>query len=46
MDQKVIISVLFAATVGLIGWNIKTTHELTISVSKLEFILLQDALVK
>ena len=46
MDQKAIISVLFAAIIGLIGWNIKTTHELTISVSKLEFILLQDALVK
>ena len=46
MDQKTIISVLFAAIIGLIGWNIKTTHELTISVSKLEFILLQDALVK
>ena len=46
MDQKVIISVLFAAVIGLIGWNIKTTHELTISVSKLEFILLQDAMVK
>ena len=46
MDQKVIVSVLFAAVIGLIGWNIKTTHELTISVSKLEFILLQDAMVK
>ena len=46
MDQKVIISVLFAAVIGLIGWNIKTTHELTISVSKLEFILLQDAMAK
>ena len=46
MDQKTIISVLFAAIIGLIGWNIKTTHELTISVSKLEYILLQDAMVK
>lgn len=46
MDQKTIISVLFAAIIGLIGWNIKTTHELTISVSKLEFILLQDAMAK
>lgn len=46
MDSKTIISVLFAAIIGLIGWNIKTTHELTISVSKLEYILLQDAMVK
>lgn len=46
MDQKAVISVLFAAIIALIGWNIKTTHELTLSVSKLEFILLQDALVK
>lgn len=46
MDTKAIISVLFAATIGLIAWNIRTTHELTISVSKLEFILLQDAMVK
>lgn len=46
MDQKAIISVLFAAIMGLIAWNIKTTHELTLSVSKLEFILLQDAMVK
>lgn len=46
MDPKTIISVLFAAIIGLIGWNIKTTHELTISVSKLEYILLQDAMAK
>ena len=46
MDNKTLVSVLFAAVIGLIGWNIKTTHELTISVSKLEFILMQDAFVK
>ena len=46
MDQKAVISVLFAAIIALIGWNIKTTHELTISVSKLEYILLQDAFTK
>ena len=46
MDQKTIISVLFAAIIGLIGWNIKTTHELTISVAKLEYLLLQDSLLK
>lgn len=46
MDNKTLVSVLFAAVIGLIGWNIKTTHELTISVSKLEFILMQDAFAK
>ena len=46
MDQKAVISVLFAAIIALIGWNIKTTNELTISVSKLEYILLQDAFTK
>lgn len=46
MDNKTLISISFAAIIGLIGWNIKTTHELSISVSKLEFILLQDAMVK
>jgi len=46
MDQKAIISVLFAAVVALIGWNIKTTHELTLQVQKLEVILLNDAFAK
>jgi hypothetical protein len=46
MDQKAIISVLFAAVVALIGWNIKTTHELTLQVQKLEVILLNDAFTK
>ena len=46
MDQKTIISVLFAAVVALIGWNIKTTHELTLQVQKLEVILLNDAFTK
>ena len=41
-----IISVLFAAVMGLIGWNIKTTHDLTLSVQKLEIILLNDAFAK
>ena len=46
MDPKAIISVLFAAIVALIGWNIQTTYELSIKIAKLEYLLLQDALVK
>ena len=46
MDQKAIMSVLFAAVVALIGWNISTTHELTLQVQKLEVILLNDAFTK
>ena len=46
MDQKSLISVLFAAVMGLIGWNIKTTHDLTLQVQKLEIILLNDAFAK
>jgi hypothetical protein len=46
MDQKAIISVLFASVMGLVGWNIKTTNELQLSVQRLEIILLNDALVK
>ena len=46
MDQKAIISVLFAAVVTLIGWNISTTHELTLQVQRLEVILLNDAFTK
>ena len=46
MDQKAIISILFAAVVGLIGWNIKTTNDLQISVARMEYILLNDAMSK
>ena len=46
MDQKAIITILFAAVMGLIGWNIKTTNELQLAVQRLEIILLNDALVK
>ena len=46
MEAKAIISVLFAAVIGLVGWNIKTTHELTLSVQRLEIILLDDAMTK
>lgn len=46
MDAKALISVLFAAVMALVGWNIKTTHELTLAVQKLEIILLNDAFAK
>jgi hypothetical protein len=46
MDSKTLVAVLFAALVGLLGWNISTTHELTLQVQKLEIILLNDAFVK
>ena len=43
MDNKALIGVLFAALLALLGWNITTTHELTLQVQKLEIILLSDA---
>ena len=43
MNQGQIISVLFAAVVALIGWNIKTTNDLQLQVQRLEIILLDDA---
>lgn len=43
MDNKALIGVLFAALLALLGWNITTTHELTLQVQKLEIILLNDA---
>jgi len=36
--------VLIAAMVALIGWNIKTTHDLTINVARLEILLRADAM--
>jgi len=46
MDSKALVGVLFAALIGLLGWNIKTTHQLTLQVQKLEIILLNDAFAK
>ena len=46
MDSKALVGVLLAALVGLLGWNISTTHELTLQVQKLEIILLNDAFAK
>jgi hypothetical protein len=46
MDNRALVSVLFAALIGLLGWNIKTTHDLTLQVQKLEIILLNDAFAK
>ncbi len=37
-------SVLIAAMVALIGWNIKTTNELQLSVQRLEILLRADAM--
>lgn len=37
---------LFTALLALLGWNISTTHELTLQVQKLEIILLDDAFQK
>ncbi len=46
MDNKALVGVLFAALISLLGWNIKTTHDLTLQVQKLEIILLDDAFAK
>jgi hypothetical protein len=46
MDNKALVGVLFAALIGLLSWNIKTTHELTLQVQRLEIILLDDAFTK
>lgn len=46
MDNKALVGVLFAALIGLLGWNIKTTHDLTLQVQRLEIILLDDAFSK
>ena len=39
MDQKALLTVLFAAVVSLIGWNIKTTNDLQLTVARMEVIL-------
>jgi len=46
MEAKVVISLVFGALLSLIGWNIKTTHDLTLQVQRLEIILLNDAFAK
>jgi hypothetical protein len=46
MDSKAMMGVMLAALLGLLGWNISTTHELTLQVQKLEIILLNDAFSK
>jgi hypothetical protein len=37
--EKSILPILIAAIVSLIGWNIKTTNDLQITVTRLETIL-------
>jgi hypothetical protein len=44
MESKIIIGVLFSAVVAVLGWSVKTTQELTLSVQRLEIILLHDAM--
>jgi hypothetical protein len=46
MDNKAVVSILSAALIGLLGWNIKTTNELQLSVQRLEIVLLHDAFTK
>jgi hypothetical protein len=46
MESKAIMGALIAALLALLGWNISTTHELTLQVQKLEIILLNDAFTK
>ena len=46
MEQKAVISVLFAAITAMIGWDIKTTNDLQLRVQRLEIILLNDAFTK
>ena len=43
MDSKLLVGVMASAILALVGWNIKTTNELQLSVQKLEIILLSDA---
>lgn len=44
LESKIIIGVLFSAVVAVLGWSVKTTQELTLSVQRLEIILLHDAM--
>lgn len=46
MDNKAMVSILCAALLGLLGWNIKTTNELQLAVQRLEIVLLNDAFTK
>lgn len=46
MDNKIVIGAITSALLALVAWNISTTHELTLSVQRLEIILLNDAMLK
>lgn len=46
METKIIVGALASALLALVGWNISTTHDLTLAVQRLEIILLEDALTK
>ena len=42
--EKAIITVLFAAIVSLLGWTVKSVHDLSISVAQMEYLLQQIAM--
>lgn len=46
MDGRAIIGVFVAALMALATWNLKTTHDLTLAVQRLEILLLNDAMLK
>lgn len=46
MDQKLVTTIVFGALLSLIGWNIKTTNELQLTVARMEMLLRADAMEK
>ena len=46
MDQKVVMGMFAAAAMAVLTWMANTTLELTLSVQRLEIILLDDSLKK
>ncbi len=46
MDQKLVTTIVFGALLSLIGWNIKTTNDLQLSVARMEILLRNDAMAK
>ena len=46
MDQKLVTTIVFGALLSLIGWNIKTTNDLQLTVARMEMLLRSDALEK
>lgn len=46
METKAIISAAIAVVMALAAWNLKTTHDLSLAVARLEVMLRADAMVK